>query len=218
MPARSLPCQSRSHIAPRGIAGFLWGLHWLPVQYLQACWAREIRAEASTNLLEQPLLQLLLRMIPDQALVSQNASAGFTVLTHVRTLARVTPAATPVPLPSSPGAAPSPSPQCNRPSAHTQGVTARVPLRSPVVGAFDTLACTRYEYYQYLPIRADMPRAVPARPWGLLLLVVLYRQESRFSATALPFRVCSLPRKGNSLSGYSLQCRAWTEAGRLRPA
>lgn len=119
MPARSLPCQSRSHIAPRGIAGFLWGLHWLPVQYLQACWAREIRAEASTNLLEQPLLQLLLRMIPDQALVSQNASAVFTVLTHVRTLARVTPAATPVPLPSSPGAAPSPPPQCNRPSAHT---------------------------------------------------------------------------------------------------
>lgn len=41
-------------------------------------------------------------MIPDQALVSQNASAVFMVLTHVRTLARVTPAATPVPLPSRP--------------------------------------------------------------------------------------------------------------------
>lgn len=51
----------------------------------------------------------------------------------------------------------------------------------------------------------------------MLLVVVLYRQE-RFSASALPFRGYSLPRKGNSLSGYYLHCHAWTEPGRDQPS
>lgn len=142
-----VPCQEPllSALVPRvpqGNCRVSLGLAPLAAPYLQACWAREIKAGAPPS----PGTALL------SAAFETDFRAGCSVTTHLNcprcaylcALGRVIPAATPVSPSCSPGAAllpPLPPPQCDMLAVHTQlqpGSIYPELLCSPLLGSCDT--------------------------------------------------------------------------------